>query len=41
MTFDKIKLQSNNDISDIATLKLYAISSLVFLTLAFLPTLIS
>ncbi len=41
MTFDRIKLQSNNDISDIATLKLYAISSLVFLTVALIPTFIS
>ena len=40
MNIDSIKYQANKDISDIATLKLYLLSSIIFLTIAFIPSVI-
>ncbi len=38
MSIYSIKYQSNKDLSDVATLKLYLISAGIFLTIALIPS---
>lgn len=40
MFIESIKYQGNKDVSDKATLKLYLLSSAIFLTVAFIPSII-
>jgi hypothetical protein len=40
MSIYSIKYQSNKDLSDVATLKLYLVSATIFLTVALIPTII-
>lgn len=40
MSIENIQFESNNNISDVATIKLYAYSALFFLTVAMIPSFI-